>query len=117
MEASAIIAVPMPDFLGPKSPATPTRGEKNMTDRDFDEADARLRDAVCRLEFVSFVRKCFHWLTPGSPFLMNWHILAIAFYLEQVRRGIIRRLLINGPPRTLKSLMASVAFPAFILGH
>ena len=48
---------------------------------------------------------------------MNWHILAMAYHLEQVRRGSIRRLIINAPPRTLKSLMSSVAFPAFILGH
>jgi hypothetical protein len=88
-----------------------------MTNREFDQADARLRDALCRTEFASFFHKGFHWLAPGSTFHMNWHILAIAFALEQVLRRIIKRLIINGPPRTLKSLMSSVAFPAFILGH
>jgi hypothetical protein len=34
-----------------------------------------------------------------------------------VRDGQIRRLAINLPPRHLKSLLASVAFPAWILGH
>jgi predicted phage terminase large subunit-like protein len=48
---------------------------------------------------------------------MNWHIDAIAHHLEQVRLGRIKRLIINLPPRYLKSLMASVAFPAFLLGH
>src|SRR5262249_27360301 len=33
-----------------------------------------------------------------------------------VRQGRIRRLIINLPPRHLKSLMASIAFPAWCLG-
>jgi len=48
---------------------------------------------------------------------MNWHICAIAHALEQVRLGKIRRLIITVPPRSLKSIMCSVAFPAFVLGH
>src|SRR4029453_3232832 len=31
--------------------------------------------------------------------------------------GTIKRLIINVPPRSLKSIMCSVAFPAFVLGH
>ena len=34
-----------------------------------------------------------------------------------MRDGKIRRLIINLPPRHLKSLMASIAFPAWCLGH
>jgi predicted phage terminase large subunit-like protein len=41
----------------------------------------------------------------------------LAFYLEQVRLGKIRRLIICMPPRSLKSIVASVAFPAYLLGH
>ena len=37
--------------------------------------------------------------------------------LRRVRHGEIRRLIINMPPRSLKSIAASVAFPAFVLGH
>jgi hypothetical protein len=37
--------------------------------------------------------------------------------LKRVRRGEVRRLIINMPPRSLKSIVASVAFPAFVLGH
>jgi predicted phage terminase large subunit-like protein len=89
-----------------------------MTIRDMDpRAVVRLRNAACRTEFASFTRRCFQLLAPGSRFHMNWHILSIAYRLEQVRRGIIRRLIINAPPRTLKSFMSSVAFPAFVLGH
>jgi len=48
---------------------------------------------------------------------MNWHHETIAYHLELVRRGVIKRLIIATPPRTLKSLMTSVAFPAFLLGR
>jgi hypothetical protein len=48
---------------------------------------------------------------------MNWHLEVIAAALIAVRQGKTRRLIINLPPRHLKSLMASVAFPAWCLGH
>ena len=48
---------------------------------------------------------------------VTWHVEAIAYQLERVRRGEVRRLIINMPPRSLKSIAASVAFPAFLLGH
>jgi hypothetical protein len=48
---------------------------------------------------------------------MNWHIAAMAHHADLVRLGKLRRLLVNVPPRSLKSIVYSVAFPAFILGH
>src|SRR5260370_16426973 len=60
---------------------------------------------------------CFLYLNPGAPFLQNWHIKAIAYQLDRVRRGEIPRLIINMPPRYLKSLTVTVAFTAFLLGH
>ena len=72
-------------------------------------------NAACRKDLVSFVRKIFHVLAPSATFHMNWHICAIAYYLEQVWLGKIKRLIITVPPRSLKSIMCSVAFPAFVL--
>src|SRR6516225_3367074 len=74
-------------------------------------------NAACRKDFVSFVGKMFHVLSPSATFDMNWHICAIAHALEQVRLGKINRLIITVPPRSLKSMMCSVALPAFTLGH
>jgi hypothetical protein len=74
-------------------------------------------NAACRKDIVSFGRKVFHVLAPSATFHMNWHICAIGYYLEQVRLGNITRLIVTVPPRSLKSLMCSVAFPAFVLGH
>ena len=75
-----------------------------------------LHDALLRSHFPLFLRRCLRTLNPGSPYLPNWHISAIDYRLQQVRRGEITRLIINAPPRHLKSLTVSVAFPAYLLG-
>jgi hypothetical protein len=49
--------------------------------------------------------------------LHNWHIEAIAWRLQQCLTGDVNRLVITLPPRSLKSICASVAFPAWALGH
>jgi predicted phage terminase large subunit-like protein len=77
----------------------------------------RARNDACRLDFVSFIEAVFDLLNPGRPFFMSWHIRALAYYLEQVRLGRIKRLIINVPPRFLKSHISSIAFPAYVLGH
>jgi predicted phage terminase large subunit-like protein len=73
--------------------------------------------AACRTDFVTFSQKCFRSLNPGAELQRNWHLLAMAHHLEEVRQGRILRLIINAPPRMLKSLLASTAFTAFMLGH
>jgi hypothetical protein len=75
-----------------------------------------LVDALCRRDFASFVQKSFSTLRPTKRFLSNWHIYAVAYHLELVRLGKITRLIINMPPRYLKSILTSVAFPAYVLG-
>ena len=74
-------------------------------------------DELLRREFVAFVRRTFETAVPGEELHLNWHIRAMAHVLERVRRGKIKRLIITVPPRHLKSITASVAFPAFVLGH
>src|SRR4051812_48551594 len=79
--------------------------------------DHALLQAILRSDFRSFVQKSFTTLLPGQTFVPSWSIDALAYQLERVRRGEIRFLIVNMPPRSLKSVMASVAFPAFVLGH
>jgi predicted phage terminase large subunit-like protein len=74
-------------------------------------------DALLRQDFETFAARCFHDLNPQTEFSPNWHIEVIAAKLMAVRQGKIRRLVINLPPRSLKSLLASVALPAWCLGH
>lgn len=70
-----------------------------------------------RQDLLVFVERCFYELNPTTNFLPNWHLEVMCAALEGCRRGEITRLIVNVPPRSLKSLCASVAFPAFILGH
>ena len=76
-----------------------------------------LVDRCIQSDLVAFTRRAFEVVVPEEQLHLNWHIRAMAYKLEQVRTGQIRRLIINVPPRHLKSITASVAFPAFILGH
>lgn len=74
-------------------------------------------DAFLRSDFCCFLEKVFYTVTPGVKFNYNWHLQAIAEYLMACKRREIKRLIINIPPRSLKSTIGTVAFPAFLLGH
>jgi hypothetical protein len=73
--------------------------------------------AALRLDFHSFVHRCFLQLNPHAEFFGNWHIEVMAAKLEACRQSKIRRLIITVPPRHLKSLCASIALPAWFLRH
>ena len=73
--------------------------------------------ALLRQDFTTFATRCFQQLNPQTDLAMNGHLEVIAAKLTAVFQGKIRRLIINLPPRHLKSLMASIAFPAWCLGH
>src|SRR5882757_5676683 len=73
--------------------------------------------AMLRSDLYSFIREAFPIVSPNGAFVPNWHIEAMAFALTQVLQGHIKRLIITVPPRSLKSICASVAFPAYVLGH
>jgi hypothetical protein len=81
------------------------------------EVSAAEYQVLLRNEFYMFIERSFCELNPQTTFLPNWHIEKIAQELEEVRLGNTRRLIINMPPRSLKSHCASVAFPAWLLGH
>src|SRR5436190_1914204 len=79
--------------------------------------DADALAALLRTDLRHFIRKCFHTILPGTLYLPNWHIDAIVYQLMRIRDGEINRLLINQPPRSLKSISVSVAYVAWLLGH
>jgi hypothetical protein len=56
-------------------------------------------------------------LNAGERYRPNWHVDLIVQYLEAARAGKILRLAINIPPRNLKSIIVSVAYVAWLLGH
>ena len=75
--------------------------------------------ALLRADLASFAEAMLEHTAPEAyrSFHPNWHVRAIAHALTEVAEGRLRRLLILAPPRSLKSHLASVAFPAWMLGH
>src|ERR1700741_4449740 len=71
-------------------------------------------ETLLRQDFSTFAARCFYDLNPQTELAMSWHLEVIAAKLTAVRQGTIRRLIINLPPRHLKSLLASIAW---CLGH
>lgn len=84
-----------------------------MTIRDI----GRHLDAASAQHFALFLRRVVATTSPAANYAHNWHIDAIAAHLAACAAGDIRRLIINLPPRMLKSTMVSVAWPAWLLGQ
>jgi predicted phage terminase large subunit-like protein len=73
--------------------------------------------ALLRADFNAFLVRSFYELYGGQSYAPAWHVEALAAKLAQVRDGRPLRLVVNVPPRHLKSLAVSVALPAWLLGH
>lgn len=74
---------------------------------------AKVERELAERRFYEFVLQAWHVVEPVTPFVEGFHIGAIIEHLEAVSRGQIRNLLINVPPRHMKSLLVSVFFPAW----
>lgn len=74
-------------------------------------------DAALRLRFDIFLMMVFLTLNPGKPYFDNWHIDAMVFRANEILRGNVRRLIVNVPPRNLKTITFNIALSAFMLGH
>lgn len=72
---------------------------------------------ILRQDLMSFIERSFYELNPQTAFSVSPHIEVLASKLEACRQGEIKRLVVNLPPRSLKSLAATVAFPAYLLGR
>ncbi len=91
--------------------------------RKLAEAEHRRRPGRAELapdepppRLAAFVREAWPILEPGAAYVHGRVIDAICEHLEAVTAGEIRRLLINVPPGTAKSLLASVFWPAWEWG-
>lgn len=67
---------------------------------------------LCETSLLEFLKRGWQFIDP-APFIPGWHLEAIAEHLQAVTDGSIRRLIINVPPRTSKSSLCSVAWPAW----
>lgn len=58
---------------------------------------------ACANSLRDFIPVAWPVIEPGTPFKSNWHIDVICEHLEAVTAGEIRRLIVNIPPRHMKS--------------
>jgi predicted phage terminase large subunit-like protein len=72
---------------------------------------------VLKRDYKSFLIKSFYTLHHNERFEDNWHLDLITEYLQAIAKGDIKRLIINIPPRSLKSICTSVAWPAWLLAQ
>jgi len=72
---------------------------------------------IAKDSLYEFFKQAWHIMEGDTPFVDNWHIEAIADHLQACFTRDIRNLLINVPPRTGKSSLISVAFPAWVWLH
>jgi predicted phage terminase large subunit-like protein len=64
-------------------------------------------------DLASFVRRAWSILEPTTHLQWNWHLDLLCDYLTAVARGECRRLIINVPPRSMKSLLCTVFYPVW----
>lgn len=79
-------------------------------------AAEQIKRQIIRAEgsLLEFARQLWHVLEPGRTFVEGWHIVVICLHLEALAVGKIRRLIINMPPRHMKTLLCSVLFPLWV---
>lgn len=75
------------------------------------EAEIYARHAEADLE--TFIEKTWSGIEPGRNYSTGWHIGALSEYLTAVSLGQIRRLIVNIPPRHMKSLSVCVFWPVW----
>lgn len=78
--------------------------------------DQKILQAVLRKDFMTFVLKAF-WELKGVHLQQSWHLEVICDQLMRVYTGQTKRLIINVPPRSLKSFIVTVCYPAWVMGQ
>lgn len=81
----------------------------------FEDTPAAMIE-LTRRNFLFFLMRAFPYISGGEQLKANWHLSAMAYALGRVSSGLSLRLLVNLPPRNLKSITISVAWVAWMLG-
>lgn len=89
----------------------------DTTSRRQIERAAALRSLLAdRLasDFAAFVKKAWPIIHPTRPLVWSWHYDLLCEYLTAVKQRKVTRLIINVPPRTAKSTIATICFPCWV---
>ena len=65
---------------------------------------------------AAYIRQAWHVIEPSTAYLHNWHIDCICDHLQAVSKGQITRLVINIPPRYMKSICVTIMWPTWEWG-
>lgn len=96
----------------PPMPVSPSLQRAKLIELIEIEKEIVRRKAIG--DFYTFVRFMWSVIEPTTPFVDGWHIRAICQHLEAVKDFKISKLIINMPPRHMKSILVSVMFPAWV---
>jgi predicted phage terminase large subunit-like protein len=101
--------------MSPSTVATLERlNEELLTiEKEFERRAQKAESILLRDSLAYFTKNAWNIVEPMMPFHDNWHIEELCKVLEGVTRGETKRVLINVPPGTMKSLLVSVFFPAW----
>jgi predicted phage terminase large subunit-like protein len=90
---------------------------------DVDRQLWEIEKAECEESLVEFIKRAWHVIEPGAPYIHSWHVDLIALHLEAItdrveldNGSLYNRLLINVPPGTMKSLITNVFWPSWEWG-
>lgn len=90
----------------------------SFDNNSFDGLPPQMAAAVMRGDLATFFRMVvWRVLKPHERLLWAPFMDLLCAYLQAVAEGKINRLIITVPPRFGKSLVGSVALPAYFLGH
>lgn len=84
---------------------------------DLDTLQSTQNILLAEFSLYEFFKQAWPILEGKTPFIEGWHVKAIAEHLEACFYRKIKNLLINIPPRTGKTNLISVAFPAWVWIH
>jgi len=98
-----------------------TPGFSNMNSTDVFDARRNIKLNINPVEiladhsFQAFTYLCFKTLQPSVRFLPNWHFEYLSEIMLAIANKELTRVIINIPPRYLKSTFGSIALPAWLL--
>ena len=73
----------------------------------------KLLQSLYLQKFDAFAQAAFPIVNPLKEIDWNWHIDCLCAHIQAVEEGKIKALVVNLPPRNLKSFLFSIAYPAW----
>ena len=96
-----------------KTPSKSVAGQRQLL-AQLRALEGPLERALCSESLSAYIRLAWPIIEPDTSYLHNWHIDLMAEYLTACTDGQITRLVINIPPRYMKSIATSIMWPTWV---